>query len=294
MQLCPTPTGGSPPSLPPLSLHLSSLRRRSLPHPCCAGLHRARLRARRWEQLRPRAGSRAGGRRRREGKARRQGLVAVARSSTAAGPCGRGGRRRRPELRHDRREAQGRDAAVGIAGRAGSRAVRDRNPRQPAVTPGKRARGGGARSAPHAVDSARRRSSFAGRARDSPDARELRRAISAGRSASSVPGGSSAGRARGVRQRRAPARRRRLLPLLHSDMSASAELEGAATARSASGLPPAAARPPPPPVCLASRRPLTGTAARPMPPAVLCVSVCSTASLLMRPRSGGGLAREKG
>ncbi|CAO1941108.1 unnamed protein product [Urochloa humidicola] len=133
-------------------------------------------------------------------------------------------------------------------------------------------------------------------ARALPAAREIRRtrASSAGRSASSVPGGSSAGRARGVRQRRAPARRRRLLPLLHSAMSASAELEGAATARSASGLPPAAARSPPPPVCLASRRPLTGTAARPMPPAVLCVAVCSTAFLLMRPRSGGGLAREKG
>ncbi|CAN6233841.1 unnamed protein product, partial [Urochloa humidicola] len=103
-------------------------------------------------------------------------------------------------------------------------------------------------------------------ARALPAAREIRRTrvSSAGCSASSVPGGSSAGRARGVRQWRAPARRRRLLPLLHSAMSASAELEGAATARSASGLP-------------RVHRPLTGTAARPMVPAVLRVAVCSTA-----------------
>ncbi|CAO2169392.1 unnamed protein product [Urochloa humidicola] len=160
-------------------------------------------------------------------------------------------------------EAQGRDAVVGVAGRAGSRAARDRNLRQPAVTPGKR--GTGRRGLIHepGIDPRPTLSIPPTAARALPPAHDIRwtRAISAGCSASSVPGGSSVGRARGRRQRRPPARR-----------------EGAATARSARPLPPA--------VRLTSRRPLTGTTARPMPPTILCVAVCEEA------RSELGITRE--
>ncbi|CAN6183563.1 unnamed protein product [Urochloa humidicola] len=108
-------------------------------------------------------------------------------------------RRRRLELRHGRRRtAQPRTGGICPArpgtGRrrdatrpSGSQAVPEAAPpatgirASPLSRRGRGARGGGARFASpesiraRAVDSARRRSSFAGSARDSPDARELRR-----------------------------------------------------------------------------------------------------------------------
>ncbi|CAO2194360.1 unnamed protein product [Urochloa humidicola] len=194
-------------------------------------------------------------RRRRGGKDRHRGLVAVARSSAAAAArssatVSAGQHSRAPAGYAPRGRAQG--GAGTRRGRRGRRPCRKPRRRRPESALARCHAGEEGHGEEGADSRARNRSAPApsippAAARALPAAREIRRtrASSAGCSASSVPGGSSGGRARGVRQWRAPARRRRLLPLLHSVMSASAELEGAATARSASGLPPAAARPPP-------------------------------------------------